>query len=198
MWKWYHPQIGYLLAGTPFILNSEQFPAGWLDDEGNAERRAGLGFALVAYGAKPDPLYYESAEVPNGSSITYAATARPLADVQAEARTRIDSKAEARRLVHLTPGSAQAMVYQAKEAEARAFQADATPISANYPHLSAEVGVTAPTLAEVAAVVIGLADQWRQISAAIEGARLTAKAAIASAATVEAVAAAEAAAWVES
>jgi len=123
----------------------------------------------------------------------WQATARTLAEVQAAALTRIDVAAESHRLRHITPGAGQALAYNAKEAEARAAVADPAPDPAAYPHLAAEVGITAATLAEVAAVVVATADAWRAYSAAIEAARLGAKVQIRAAITPEAVLAAEAA-----
>jgi hypothetical protein len=108
--------------------------------------------------------------------------ARVMAERVAAAKAQVDAAAEDARLRFLTPGSAQAMVYGQKEAEARALMAviaAGTSIDpATYPHLSAEVGVTASSLEAVAAVVLAMAQQWLQISAMIEGRRLAAKVSI--------------------
>ncbi|WP_199091550.1 hypothetical protein [Bosea sp. ASV33] len=99
----------------------------------------------------------------------------------------IDADAEAERLKYITPGAGQAMTYQAKADEARRLQNDATPKAANYPLLSAEVGVTAPTLTGVGAVVLEAYQQWQTVGGAIETARLTAKKQVDDAETAEAV-----------
>lgn len=113
-----------------------------------------------------------------------------LAQAKQAAIATVDGTAEYQRLQHITPGAAQAMVYLAKEAEARRFLLDAAPDGANYALLSAEVGLTAPDLAGVAASVIAQADHWLSVAADIERIRLGAKRDIAAAdsiATVEAI-----------
>ena len=99
----------------------------------------------------------------------------PLEVVKDRALTRIDAAAEAERVKYLTPGSGQAMVYQQKQAEAHAWQ---TNPSGTYPHLSAEIGITGATLAEVAQTVLAMEAGWTHVSAAIEGTRLAAKAVV--------------------
>lgn len=107
---------------------------------------------------------------------------RPLAEAKEEAKGIVDSAAEAARLRYITPGAAQAMVYQQKAAEARMLQAGG---AGPFPHLAAEVGITAKlggglaiSEAEVAEVVLATEAQWLLVSAAIETVRLTAKRAI--------------------
>ena len=72
-------------------------------------------------------------------------------------------------------------MYLLKLDEARRWAAATAPDDADYPLLSAEVGITAPTIAGVAATVLGMSSAWIAIAAAIETARLGAKAAIAAA-----------------
>lgn len=93
-------------------------------------------------------------------------------------KKKVDEQAETERLRYITPGAGQAMTYQQKMEEVRALTQDAEPDEANYPLLSAEVGITAPTLTEVATVVLAAFQQWQQVGALIEGTRLSAKAAI--------------------
>ena len=73
------------------------------------------------------------------------------------------------------------MAYEAKLAEAQAYQAAAKPVATDYPHLQAEVGATAADIAGVAATIVVKSAAWKQVSAAIEGLRLKTKAAIAAA-----------------
>lgn len=104
---------------------------------------------------------------------------------------QVDADAERARLAHITGGAGQAMSYLQKAAEAKACLADAGPDAAAYPLLAAEIGITAPTLGEVAQVVAAAHAAWTVIGAQIEASRLGAKAAIAAAtdaATAEAAA----------
>lgn len=109
-----------------------------------------------------------------------------LASLKVQLKVSVDTTAETERLKYITPGAGQAMTYQQKMEEVRALAQDAVPDLANYPMLSAEIGVTAATLREVAAVVLAAYQQWQQVGAGIEGLRLRAKAAIDAAETVSA------------
>jgi cell pole-organizing protein PopZ len=114
----------------------------------------------------------------------------PLDRARAIWSRNVDMQAEAARLAWITPGNGQMAVYLMKREEAARFASDPAPNPAAYPLLSAEVNVTAPTLAEVAAIVTAMAAAWIAAAAAIETIRLGAKAEIAAAETVEAVIAA--------
>lgn len=120
--------------------------------------------------------------------------AAPIIDldaVKAMMISKIDAEAERARLAHITGGAGQAMSYLQKAAEAKACLADAGPDSAAYPLLAAEIGITAPTLGEVAQVVAAAHNGWTVIGAQIEALRLGAKAAVSAAtdaATAEAAA----------
>lgn len=110
--------------------------------------------------------------------------AQVLADQKAELQTKVDQKAEAIRNTYLTTGSGQAMVYQRKSEEATRLQTDENPDPANYPILSATVGIEGATIQEVAALVIATTNAWLPIAAAIETARLGGKAKIEAAASL--------------
>ncbi|MFK3857794.1 hypothetical protein [Agrobacterium pusense] len=118
-----------------------------------------------------------------------------LEDRKVTAAQQIDADAEAARLRYITGGSGQAMTYQQKAAEAAAALAATDPDPADYPLIVAEIGITAPTLLEVAAVIDGAYQQWRVVGAAIEALRLGGKAAVAAAMTVEDVQAAADITW---
>ena len=107
-----------------------------------------------------------------------------LTSAQEQALTRIDAAAETERAKYITSGAGQAMVYQQKQAEAHAYTANP---SGTYPHLQAEIGITGRTLEEVAQTVLAMEAGWTRVSATIEAARLSAKAAIRACTTVEAV-----------
>ncbi|NKC04297.1 hypothetical protein [Brucella haematophila] len=98
-----------------------------------------------------------------------------LMELQANLKRDIDSKAEIERLKYITPGAGQAMTYQQKVAEARAFKAETDPNATEYPLMLSEVGITAPTINGVADVVLAAYAQWQQIGGAIEAIRLAAK-----------------------
>ena len=107
-----------------------------------------------------------------------------LAAAKEQALVQIDTAAETERAKYITPGSGQAMVYQRKLVEAGAVLSGA---DGPFPHLEAEIGITAPTLDGVAESVLTMEAQWAQVSAVIEAARLSAKAGIRACTTVEAV-----------
>lgn len=93
-------------------------------------------------------------------------------------KAKIDAAAEVERGKYITTGAGQAMTYQQKASEAVMLEDDPAPDPAAYPLLSAEVGITAATLADVGTTVRAAHGQWILIGAAIEGIRLGAKKAI--------------------
>ena len=85
------------------------------------------------------------------------------------------------RAQYITALLGQDMIYLAKEAEARSWLAAVTPDLADYPLLSAEIGLTAPTPDALAQVWLNLAAIWRAAAARLEVVRLSAPARIAAA-----------------
>jgi hypothetical protein len=116
-----------------------------------------------------------------------------IAPVKAAALAEIGRKIAVLRAQYLTDLPGQGMIYLGKEAEARAYLAASDPSLADYPMISAEVGVTAETAYQVAQVWICKSQIWQQLAAALEATRLTATNAIAAAADEAAVAVAIAA-----
>ncbi|MBQ0707725.1 MULTISPECIES: hypothetical protein [Brucella/Ochrobactrum group] len=102
-------------------------------------------------------------------------TPEDLSSLKSALKQGVDAWAETERLKYITPGEGQAMTYQQKVVEARAFKIASSPKAADYPVLSSEVGITAETLSEVADVVLAAFSLWQQIGAAIEAVRLGAK-----------------------
>ncbi|UYT54514.1 hypothetical protein OHI65_09110 [Brucella sp. MAB-22] len=98
-----------------------------------------------------------------------------LSQLKIHLKAKIDAEAENERLKYITPGNGQAMTYQQKVDEARAFKAAASPQSEDYPVLSSEIGITGPTLADVADTVLIAFSRWQQVGAAIESVRLGSK-----------------------
>ncbi|HBF30846.1 hypothetical protein [Rhizobium sp.] len=118
------------------------------------------------------------------------ASREPEAETLAQSKDRlkqlVDTKAETERLKYITGGVGQAMTYQQKSAEALNYLSATNPDAADYPLLSAEVGTTGETLADVATIIKTAFEQWQMIGAAIEKVRLSAKKAISEAETSEA------------
>ena len=121
--------------------------------------------------------------------------AKDLAPLKAEALRRIDAAAEQARAAWITPGSGQALVYQAKAAEAGRYLAASPPPAdlSSYPLLAAEVGLTAPNALALAQVWQRMDGDWTAAAARIERARLEAKRAMDEARTPDEIA--RAAAW---
>lgn len=111
-------------------------------------------------------------------------TARADAAWTAKLLEKIDDEAGAVRCRFITEAPGQQLTYSRKEAEARAWVAASEPELGDYPFLAAEVGATGLSAGDAAAAIIAAADQWAQIGAAIEGARIAAKRAVSEAATV--------------
>jgi hypothetical protein len=108
--------------------------------------------------------------------------------------TQVDNDAEAYRLNFITPGDGMSMTYQEKGIQAAAIIAlgqTATEtltqqeMLASYPTVLASVGTEGASLWEVANIVHTKKLQWQQLSYYIENKRLTAKAAIKFAETLE-------------
>jgi hypothetical protein len=115
--------------------------------------------------------------------------------LKAKVAFQIDAAAEATRLKYITGGSGQAMVYQQKSNEAKAYTAAVSPVDTDYPLLSAEATATGVTVAALASSVLAVTGQWVALAAEIEGLRMGAKKAVSDAVTIEAVLAAEQINW---
>lgn len=118
-----------------------------------------------------------------------------IEDQRLAAKAAINAAVTQVRQLFITDLPGQQMVYLAKEEEAKAYTALPSPppdLSA-FPLLSAEIGITAPTAADLAALWLSMATAWRTIAALIEPLRLSAKAAVEVATTPEQIAAALAA-----
>lgn len=98
-----------------------------------------------------------------------------LADIKSALKAQVDAIAETERLKYITSGNGQAMTYQQKVQEAQDFAAADDPDPASFPILSAEIGITGPSLADVAETILSAYQQWKQIGASIEAVRLGGK-----------------------
>jgi hypothetical protein len=110
-----------------------------------------------------------------------------LANARRAARARVNERAGQARLALVTDISGQTAIYQAKEAEARAYLAAGAPDDLHdYPAIAAEIGITAPTAYQLAQIWLFMAAQFRMAAAASEHARLSALAAVDAAPSIEA------------
>lgn len=112
--------------------------------------------------------------------LTSEEAAAQLDQARKEAILQIDTAAERAREQFMTPGAGQALTYQRKLEEARAYANDAP---GPFPLLEASVGSDGADVAAVAATVLATADAWSVVAAQIEGQRLRAKRAVAAAET---------------
>ena len=93
---------------------------------------------------------------------------KPLDAYKDEVKAEVDAVVEKLRLRFVTPGSAQAMVYVEKEAEARAFSAGSTEA---IPHITLEAEETGQSVTQLASIVVMMADRWKLVSARLEAKR---------------------------
>lgn len=100
------------------------------------------------------------------------------AEVERALLEKIDREAEQVRALFITNTPSQPAVYLQKESEARAYMENPDIDDAEIPNIAREAVRTGTTKAEVAANILALAQQWRQISAEIEDLRLAAKDAV--------------------
>lgn len=101
-----------------------------------------------------------------------------LEPARARAMAKLSAWIAAARAQFITELPGQEMVYLAKEAEARAWVAAIAPVLADYPLLSAEVGITAPDAEQLAQLWLNMATLWRATAAELEALRLSTQAAI--------------------
>lgn len=98
---------------------------------------------------------------------------RPMLMTQAEAFAKATALVTKARLQFITDLPGQDAIYQAKENEAKDWLSGLATIE-ELPLLNAETGLTAPTANDLANLWIGMAQQWRNAAAQIEGARMKA------------------------
>jgi hypothetical protein len=108
-----------------------------------------------------------------------------FADLKSQAKLDVDLGAGAIRSRYITSVQGQAETYMIKEAEARKYLTETNPEPLNYPMLSAEVGITGPTIGDVANIVAAKADEWHHMASLVEQVRLGTKKAIDDAETTE-------------
>ena len=107
-----------------------------------------------------------------------------VAELEFSLLARIDVEAEQVRGRFITNTASQPSVYLQKEQEAEAFMANQEINPALIPNLVREATRTGETVYQVAWVILSMAHEWSQISAAIEDLRLGAKDQVRAAQTV--------------
>ncbi|WP_053249817.1 hypothetical protein [Ensifer adhaerens] len=120
-----------------------------------------------------------------------------LPAMRLDAINKIDRDAENYRLNFITAGSGQTMAYQQKLTEARAALVDPPASESEIPHIVAEAALDGVSVAEKAAEIIAMFEQWQLVSAGIEAKRLGAKKAVAAAETASAIKSAVSVNWME-
>ena len=119
-----------------------------------------------------------------------AHAAAALAAAKSTAREALAGAVATARAGLITDLPGQSMIYLAKEAEAARWAADPAPDLASYPLIAAEIGITAPDAASLVQIWLNMAALWRSAAADLEALRLTTRAAIDAAETVDEVGAA--------
>lgn len=94
------------------------------------------------------------------------------ADAQRRAIRQVNETCGALRKRFLTDLPMQDMIYLEKRQEARAWLSATDPDPADYVYLSAEEGLTAPTITGVAQTIIGMSVQAHALGAEIEKLRI--------------------------
>lgn len=109
-----------------------------------------------------------------------------LAAYKDAAIRRINETAENCRRKFITTGDGQMIIYIEKINQARSCLEATAPNNTDFPLLSAEVGITAPTLVGVARAVVSAYDVWLVAGSAIEAVRRAAIVAVKSSETLDA------------
>lgn len=158
-----------------------------------------IGRLIGAFDGSPPPTgAIECSQPPAGDLQLTADGWMMTAAARARVRQHIDTTAELRRQLVITPGAGQALVYERKRAQAEHCLencSDETPPPAGrYRLLQADVGITVEDSGDIGADVLtiaravqALAVAWEDYAAAIEVARLGAKRAVDAATTAAAV-----------
>lgn len=106
-------------------------------------------------------------------TVVFPALPEPtLEDAKRLARDKILSLTATIRKQFITEAPGQEMIYLAKQEEAKAWLSDPTPALANYPLISAEIGVTGQDGYQISQIWLYMAATWIQVAAVIEGARI--------------------------
>jgi hypothetical protein len=143
----------------------------------------GTALRLVAAPELEDLAGWTEIELPEGYDPRWwffrdGALVEDWAPFDAALHAGIDRQAGVERCRFITSIPAQALTYQRKETEARAWLAAEAPDPAGFPFLSREAAATDQTIDALAAEVAASADQWADLGSRIEAARIGAKRAV--------------------
>lgn len=176
-------QDTFQMIGSP-----QNLPARWTSPDGAtiggfsslpSAALYALGWAPVIFETLPDAeaYYYSSAASwdAEDKQFVYAAIARDLAVVLANAEAAIDEAASEACARHLSVGNAQDLRYTEKACEIKAYLVAETPDPTDYPVMAAEAEACGVTLAEKAAEIATIRESWVALCAAIEAARIGGK-----------------------
>ena len=101
-------------------------------------------------------------------------------ELRASTLRKIDAEAEAVRSRYVTPGSGQALVYQAKQQEAEAML---NGLATEPPHIMAEAAARGLQPIDLARQIVAASSKWLRVSPRIEAIRTAAKGAVKTART---------------
>lgn len=102
---------------------------------------------------------------------TAASQATELASIKAVAISHVNEIIATRRLDFITDGPGQEMIYREKVAEAARYLEELPGDLTAYPFLAAEVGVSAPDAASLAALWLAKSAEWKLIGGQLEALR---------------------------
>lgn len=184
----------------PFAIgegdDAVHYPANWLASSSDEDLAAIGVLPIVEPGPPAAGLEVTGAVLIDVDGVpTRQITTAPidLDRLRADAIRAVNDGAGAFRRLFITDITGQQATYLAKEAEARAWAPGADPTY--FPYLTQEAAATGQSVADVVALVLATAAQWRALDPRIEGRRRGASVAIAEAADAEAIAAAGVVEW---
>jgi hypothetical protein len=114
-------------------------------------------------------------------------TAPIFTEEQAAAKHRIDEITAIYRTRFISIGYGQEMTYLEKERQARAYLDDTNQAVSGFPMLAGEASIKGVSLENCATTIVSKADEWKEKAAVIEAARMSAKAMIDQADSIETV-----------
>jgi len=151
----------------------------WMDHPSLTVEQINAGLPNDRAAVEADRRIDGPCEVESGVVVSLGADlAELLKRAKARAVLNINQRVGVARLTYITDLPGQSAIYQRKEQEARRWLAEQPDTLDGFPMMQAEVGLTEPDAASLAALWVGLSDQWSGIAAHLEAIRLTATKAI--------------------
>jgi hypothetical protein len=130
MWYYHTETDGYFSSEMPFVLNGNQYPAGWLESALAIEIQA-LGLREIeTVGTHKDPFYYTNTESLNKGVLTKSSTPKTnLTEVKKELKRQIDEAAGVIRNSYISAGEHVIREYDRAYAEAVEYKNAGYPAS---------------------------------------------------------------------